>query len=151
MSKSIKFILIFIIVVLIFLTIYFAFFTSPKEEINSLDEVKDILKLTDKIYVCPISQSLNVPCGKGSVVRIIDDKKVIDNFINITSSLDELGKDEYRIGSADENTIYFIDSKGKVIISADFGYNYIIKTKKRNYDLSSPKTEELRALLKFEW
>lgn len=51
----------------------------------------------------------------------------------------------------DGYTIYFVDSKNNVIISADFGFHYIIKTKGKNYLMSEKLNPILRGLLRFKF
>lgn len=147
--KTKKILVLLSILVVFGIVIWFlVYLLDSKGTSLSLKEIKDRLGDTAEIRVCKLNSTLNKPCGKSTLVRVINDKDTLSQVVNITNSLEEnftqntlLIKDGY--------TIYFIDNKGKVIVSADFGFHYVIKTRDRQYKLSEESNQILCKLLVF--
>lgn len=145
MKKSKAIILIiFLLLVLLILFKNSNFF--HKEEL-SLNQIKEQLVNTQKIYICDYSESITKPCHGKSLIRIEDDKQIIKEVVEISINLEEFHGSISKM--KDNHTLYFVDENNAVIVSADFGYNFIFKTSNKEYLLDPYSNEKLRKLLNF--
>lgn len=117
----------------------------PKFEDLTLDEIKERIKETKKIYICVHREALTVACPKDERLKTIDNEDDVKKFVDITLSLEEKGNTV--IGAGDGNTIYFMDKDDKVIISAEGFVNYNILTKYNKYELDVSRLQEIQELV----
>lgn len=114
-----------------------------EEKILTLEEIKERLKETKKIYICRERLSLTHPCPAFVRLKTIEDEGVIKKILDITS--DE-SPDPVTIMENTE-TIYFMDKNDKVIISGEGFYSYELRTKNKRYQMDLSRIEELRELV----
>ncbi len=141
----------FLVIILILLVILVYFKRSNilhKEEI-SLDKIKEQLVNTQEIYICNYSENISTPCHRTDLIRIENDKQVIKDFIDILITLEEFDGPINKM--KDNHTLYFVDDNSEVIVSAEFGYHFILKTKNKEYTLDLSFNEKLRELLNFDF
>lgn len=119
-----------------------------KEEL-SLNQIKEQLLNTQKIYICEYSNSISRVCNGKDLIRIENDKEIIKEFIDISITLEEFHGSINKM--KDNHTLYFVDDNKEVIAVADFGYNFIIKTYRNEYMLDPSYNEKLRKLLNFDF
>lgn len=115
----------------------------------SLHQIKEQLLETRKIYICKYSNSLIKACSGKDLIRIEKEEEIVRKIVNIIVSLDT--SDETMDKMKDNHTLYFMDENNNVIISADFGFKLIIKTKNKEYNMNPVYNEKLRDMLEFEF
>lgn len=118
--------------------------TLPKFENLSLDEIKERIKETKKIYICEYRETLTVACPSDERLKTIDNEEDVKRFVDITLSLEE--KDNNVTAAGDGHSIYFMDKDDNVIISAEGFIHYNILTKYKRYKLDVSRIEELREI-----
>ena len=148
MKKNAVILLIIIVVLIVILICLKDLNYFHKEEL-SLNQIKEKLVDTQEIYICNYSENITNPCSGKDLIRIENDKEIINEFIDISITLEEFNGSFNKM--KDNHTLYFIDNNKKVIAVADFGYNFIIKTFKNEYMLAPSSNEKLRKLLKFDF
>lgn len=115
----------------------------------SLHQIKEQLLDTRKIYICKYSNNLTKACSGKDLIRIEKEEEIVRKIVNIIVSLDT--SDETMDKMKDNHTLYFMDENNNVIISADFGFKLIIKTKNKEYNMNPVYNEKLRDMLEFEF
>lgn len=144
----------FIIILLILLFVLsilvinkFKVIPENQQKTLSLNQIKESLYDTKKIYVCKSWYNKSRTCGEKYAEMIVSDESVINKIVDITNSLEEVETDSTLIEKIDLYSIYFLDENEKIIVSADFGIGYRLNTKDKDYSLISPRIEEIRNLL----
>lgn len=137
-----------IIVVLLLLLILFKNIKLDlsKKDIITLEEIKEELVNTKSIYMCKNYDGLDVKCNGDKLERIIDDENIVREFIETTIAIPEYNGDitTEKIGT----TLCFVDEKGKVIATAGFALNYILRKEDSEYYLTfQNEANHLRELL----
>lgn len=135
MKKS-GIIIIGIILVLLLLLILFKNIKLDlsKKDIIPLEQIKEELVNTKKIYLCKNYDGLEVKCNGDKLERIIDDETTVKEFIETTLALPEYNGDvtTEKIGT----TLCFVDEKESVIATAGFSLNYILRKGDSEYYLT---------------
>ncbi|MCX4364786.1 MAG: hypothetical protein OSJ70_03335 [Bacilli bacterium] len=119
--------------------------TLPKFEDLSLDEIKERIKKTEKIYICTIRESLTVPCTKSERIKTIDEEEDVKKIVDITINDGEKPQVVTLMGNG--RTIYFMDKNDNVIISGEGFNTYYLRTKNKEYEMDLSRIEELRELV----
>lgn len=137
-----------IIVVLLLLLILFKNIKLDlsKKDIITLEEIKEELVNTKSIYMCKNYDGLEVKCNGDKLERIIDDEKIVKEFVETTIEIPEYNGDitTEKVGT----TLCFVDEKGKVIATAGFALNYILRKGDSEYYLTfQNEANHLRELL----
>lgn len=148
---SIMVILVILLLVLTKLGIRnFGFIPKKEPKVISLEEIKDRLVNTKKIYVCKDWHSRFRKCGKDELEKIIDDQEVVNKVIDVITSAEELNGDTTLMGNKDIYSIYFLNAKDKVIVYSEMGFGYCIITKNKDYYLDRTVIHELGELMELE-
>ncbi len=121
----------------------------PLKPLVSLEEIKKKMVDTKEIYVCKDWHSKTTKCGKSKIVKIVDDSEVVKRIVDTTVSAEEMEVTS-TTGMNDLYSMYFINEKGKVIVSAQIGLGYCITPKKTIYCFNYTLADELGELMEID-
>ncbi|MCX4249062.1 MAG: hypothetical protein OSJ65_04800 [Bacilli bacterium] len=144
MNKKIIFItaLIFMLVsLLIFKNVNYS-----TNEFKTLEQLKKDNIDTKKIYICEDFTDTNHTCRGEKLLKVIDDITIVRKIVELTNSFEEY-KGDVLLNYKEKYSLYFVDENNKIINVADFGLQYILKTKNKEFYLNFEKSEELFKLI----
>lgn len=150
MKKNIKLIILLLIIILLILIVLINRKNKDNDlnKKNQLDEIKNEIKQTKKIYVCNQSNNLKQICSKSDILKIINDENIIQDFLLIVDKLDEENGAQTQMG--DPYTLYLLDSSDNIIVSIDFYQHFKIKKLNYTYSMSTRSNDKLKEILKIE-
>lgn len=121
----------------------------PPKPVVSLEEIKEKIVDTKEIYVCKDWYSKTTICSESKIVKIVDDSELVKRIVDTTVSAEEMEVTS-TTGMNDLYSMYFINEKGKVIVSAQIGLGYCITPKKTIYCFNYTLADELGELMEID-
>lgn len=144
MKKKIVFIILLLAIIISIVGLVYIN-KDKKDKKSKLDEIKEEVKATNKIYVCKQSDDPKNVCRDKDLVKIIDDKEKIKEFIDIFETLNVENGPETMI--KDSLTLYLLDVDDKIILSVDFPHHFIVKRIDYVRHLSTEYNDKLKSIL----